>query len=278
MYAAAQENPTSRRSVALITTLVLHGVLLLFFILWKIITPIPPFPDKSEGGGNGLELSLGFTELGMGDNFVDPTPTAPSPQQATAPPPPPDDNSVLTSDADDHSAVTPTKPDPKPTPKPTPAKTAPTKPQPTKEQQEQAFKDKLSTAWNTKDKGNGGKGASDVPGVAGGNEGTAEGKGIGNGEGSYKGDGWSVDLAGRTIRKKPVINDKPSVGGKVVMDIWVDGEGKVLRTSQNTSKSTTLDQSLVAIAKRAVLESTFYPNPKATGEQKGSMTFIFTLQ
>ncbi len=277
MYASAQENPAPRRGIALVSTLVVHGLLLLFFILWKIITPIPPFPE-SEGGGSGLELSLGFTELGMGDNFTDPTPSAPSPQEATAPPPPPDDNSVLTSDVDDHTAVAPEKkPDAKPRPKPAQTKPS-TKPQPTKEQQEQAFKDRLSNAWNTKDKGKGGKGGSDVPGVAGGNEGTAEGKGIGNGEGSYRGDGWSVDLAGRTIRRKPVINDKPSVGGKVVMDIWVDGDGKVLRTSQNTSKSTTLDQTLVSIAKRAVLESTFYPNPKATGEQKGSMTFIFTLQ
>ena len=104
------------------------------------------------------------------------------------------------------------------------------------------------------------------------------GTGQGNGTGSYKGDGWAVDLAGRTIRRKPVINDKPSVAGKVVMDIWVDPDGKVTRTSQNTGKSTTLDQTLVTIARRAALESTFYPDPKAVGEKKGTMTFVFVLQ
>jgi TonB family protein len=85
-------------------------------------------------------------------------------------------------------------------------------------------------------------------------------------------------LAGRNVRKKPVINDKPTVGGKVVLDIWVDADGKVVRVSQNISKSTTLDQTLAGIAKRAALESSFYPDPKANGEQKGSMSFVFELQ
>jgi hypothetical protein len=39
-----------------------------------------------------------------------------------------------------------------------------------------------------------------------------------------------------------------------------------------------LDQTLVGIAKRAALESVFYPDPKARDDQKGTMTFIFTLQ
>jgi len=80
------------------------------------------------------------------------------------------------------------------------------------------------------------------------------------------------------VKNRPVINDKPNVGGRVVMDIWVSPEGKVMRSEQNTSKSTTLNQTLVAIAKRACMASSFYPNPKATGGQHGTITFVFELQ
>ncbi len=271
MTAAVQDNQVQRHSIALTTTLVVHGLILLFLFLYKIITPIPPFPEK-EGGGSGYELALGFNELGMGDNSNSEDPSTPAAQQESTPPPAAEAE-VLTSEVDDNNVTTPPKPD-----KPKTEKPKPEKPKPTKEQTEQAFKDKVNTMWNTTGTGSEGKGNSDVPGTAGGSIGTDKGTGIGSGTGSYKGDGWAVDLAGRTIKRKPVINDKPNVDGKVVMDIWVAPDGKVVRVSQNTSKSTTLDQSLVTIAKRAALESSFYPDPKAVGEKKGTMTFVFVLQ
>lgn len=272
LAAAPPDDRTERRSVALIVTLVLHGGLLAFLLLWKIITPIPPFPDNT-GGGSGLELALGFTELGMGDNAAsqDPSPPASQAQPETQPE---EDETTLTG-VDEESV--PVKEQPKPE-KPKTDKPKPKEPVKPKEPTVSKGLQNALNAWNTTGSGSEGKGASDTPGNAGGPTGSPTGNGIGNGTGSYRGDGWSVDLAGRNIRKKPVINDKPSVGGKVVMDIWVDTDGKVMRVVQNTSKSTTLDQNLVSIAKRAALESSFYPNPKATGEQKGTMTFIFTLE
>ncbi len=273
MIAVAQDNPTQRRSVAFTATIVLHALLILFFILYKIITPIPPFPDK-EGGGSGFELALGFSELGMGDNSQNPDPSTPAAQKET-PPPPQADNALLTNEADDSNLTS--KPADKDKQKHDNPKTE--KPKQTQAEKDAALKNKLNNLWDNKGSGNTGHGASDTPGNAGGQNGSPNGNGIGNGTGSYKGDGWSVDLAGRTIHRKPVINDKPSVGGKVVMDIWVAADdGRVVRVSQNTSKSTTLDQSLVAIARRAALESTFYPDPKGAGEQKGTMTFVFELQ
>lgn len=274
MMAAAEENSVQRKSVALTISIVLHGLILLFFLLYKIITPIPPFP-QSEGGGAGLELALGYTELGMGDNSTNPEPSIPAATTAAQPESQPEPE-VLTNDAEPEApVVTPKTPE-----KPKNNKPKPEKPkQPTKEEQEQAFKNKLNNMWNTTGgSGSSGKGASDVPGVAGGSTGTPGGTGIGNGTGSYRGDGWSIDLAGRTIRKRPSIQDKPHVGGKVVLDIWVSADGKVARVSQNTDKSTTLDQTLVGLAKRAALESSFYPDPKARDDQRGTMTFIFVLQ
>ncbi len=282
MLAAVDDNPVQRRSVALTISIVLHGLILLFFLLYKIITPIPPFP-QSEGGGAGLELALGYTELGMGDNSIKPEPSIPAATTpvASTPPEAQQEPELITNEAEENAPVVKTE---KPVNKP-PVKEKPVKPvkeeprKPTKEEQEKAFKDKLNNMWNTTGgTGSAGKGASDVPGVAGGSTGTPGGTGIGNGTGSYRGDGWSIDLAGRTVRKKPSIQEKPNVGGKVVLDIWVSADGKVERVSQNTDKSTTLDQTLVGLARRAALESSFYPDPKARDDQRGTMTFIFVLQ
>jgi len=275
MVAAVDDNPVQRKGIALTISIVLHALILLFFLLYKIITPIPPFPDtEAIGGGGNLELSLGTSEFGMGDNSASETPAVAS---APAPAPTPEvshDEPLLTGVDESNVAV---KDEPKPkTPKEkTPKPKTPEKPKvPT-------VSTGLSTAlnaWNTPGTGSSGKGSSTTPGTAGGATGTANGTGIGTGPGPYAGPGYTIDLANRSVRKKPVINDKPNVGGKVVMDIWVDPDGKVTRVNQNTSLSTTLDQTLVSIAKRAALESAFYPDPKARDDQKGTMTFIFTLQ
>lgn len=275
MVVAAQDSPIQRRSVALTISVALHALILLFFLLYKIITPIPPFPDdEGSGGGAGLELSLGTTEFGMGDNSASETPSAAS---APAPTPTPEEthDEPLLTGADDNSVVVKDEPKPK-----TPVKEKAPKPKEPVKPKEPTVSKGLSNAlnaWNTPGTGSSGKGSSTTPGTAGGPTGTANGTGIGTGTGAYIGRGYTIDFDG-TIRKKPVINEKPSVGGKVVVDIWVDPDGKVVRVSQNTSKSTTLDQTLYAIAKRAALESTFYPNPKATGEQKGSISFTFILE
>lgn len=114
MTSAIDQGTNQRRGIALTISVGLHIALLLFFIFWKIITPIPPFPDK-EGGGSGFELALGFTELGMGDNSQDQTPSTPAAQQE-ATPPPASENEVLTSEVDENNvAVKPTDKDkPKP--------------------------------------------------------------------------------------------------------------------------------------------------------------------
>lgn len=270
MTAVAHENEGQRKGIAMGVSIAVHALLIVFFILYKIITPIPPFPEK-EGGGAGYELALGFSELGMGDNQNVTDLSTPAAQKESTPPPA-EETGILTNDADESDVTTPPEPDKPKTDKPK------EKPKPTAEEIAREKQRKIDELMGNKGTGQGGQGASDTPGDAGGANGSPTGNGQGNGTGSYKGDGWAVDLAGRTIKRKPKIDDKPSVGGKVVLDIWVDGDGKVVRVSQNTGKSTTLDQTLFSIAKRAALESSFYPDPKAVGEKKGTMTFVFVLE
>lgn len=272
MVATVQDDSTQRKSIALTASLVLHALLILLFILYKIITPIPPFPEKGEGGGQGYELALGFSELGMGDNQNVTDLSTPAAQQESTPPPA-EEAEVLTSDVDESDVTTPPKKDDKPktdNPK--------DRPKPTAEEIAREKQRKIDELMGNKGTGQGGQGANDTPGDAGGANGTPTGTGQGKGTGSYKGDGWSVDLAGRTIKRKPVIREKPNAEGKVVLNIWVDPEGKVVRASPNNALSTTTNLTLVSLAKRAALESSWYANPKAVGDQVGTMTFVFVFE
>ena len=57
----------SDRWYALVVTLAFHGLLLLLFLLYQIITPIPPFEvEPGGGGGLGVELNFGDSPDGMG--------------------------------------------------------------------------------------------------------------------------------------------------------------------------------------------------------------------
>ncbi|MBK9759553.1 MAG: hypothetical protein IPO90_06190 [Flavobacteriales bacterium] len=266
MTAAIDNDQVQRRSLALGVSITAHVLLLLFFIWYKIITPIPPFPEK-EGGGSGYELALGFSELGMGDN------SAPAAKQEAAPLPA-EEAEVLTSEVDENNVVTPPKKDDKP--KPDKPKTE--KPKPTAEEIRKAKQDKIDALMNNKGTGDGGKGTSTTPGVAGSSTGTETGTGIGTGVGVYTGGGINIEgMGGRNVRNKPKLNTDFSRAGKVAMNIWVDRDGKVVRAEKNSVRSTIIDTNLEKIARDAALSTTFTPDFRAnTGaEQKGVMIFVF---
>lgn len=108
-----------------------------------------------------------------------------------------------------------------------------------------------------------------------GNEGNPEGKP--QGEGSLPGAGGSWKLSGRKILQKPQPK-KPDEEGKVVIDIWVDQNGNVIRTSPNLSRSNTTSDKLLKLAQDAAKKAKFNPSPDAAVEQKGTFTFVFELR
>lgn len=270
----AEDNKGQRHGLAMTISVVLHGLLVLFLLFYTFITPIPPDFDVQEGagGGSGVELALGMDLMGMGDGTGN---SAPSQEESAPPPTPVEESTPLTSDVEEDTPPVTTT-DNKDKPKPPKEKPKPR--ELTEEEKAKAAKDKFDNMWNTKGNGQEGHGTTNTPGGEGVPGGKPGGTGIGTGTGSYIGPGHRADVPGYTVRSKPEIKDKPSAGGRVVMDIWVAPDGKVTRASQNTSKSTTLDQTLVAIAKRTCLAYSFFPNPKATGEQRGSITFTFELE
>lgn len=144
----------------------------------------------------------------------------------------------------------------------------------TKEEEQQEVSEELQEAQNRfEDMEDGGGGEGD-DGVSG-NEGNPEGRP--KGKGSLPGAGGSWKLSGRKILEKPQPK-KPQEEGKVVVDIWVDQDGNVIRTSPNLSRSNTTSDRLLKLAQDAAQKAKFNPSPNAAVEQKGTFTFVFELR
>ncbi|RLD26813.1 MAG: hypothetical protein DRI54_02145 [Bacteroidetes bacterium] len=109
-----------------------------------------------------------------------------------------------------------------------------------------------------------------------GNEGVIIGKQ--DGKGTFGGNGSSFELGGRSMTSGPRVGEKPKEEGTVVLNIWVDRDGSVIRTTQNLGESTTTSQHLFNLAKKAALKAKFNQSPDAAPEQRGKMTFIFILR
>ena len=139
-----------------------------------------------------------------------------------------------------------------------------------KEPERVVDKTKLFSSKNTK-----GTSSSGGPGTLGG-KGKGEGKGEGEGKGDMGNGNWS--LAGRSLLNGPKIGEDPQEEGTVVIKIWVDRNGQVIRTQQDLLGSNTNNQKLIALAKKAAMEVKFNANPEAAAEQRGSMTFKFILK
>jgi TonB family protein len=109
--------------------------------------------------------------------------------------------------------------------------------------------------------------------------GNGPGNGTGEGDGSGPGKGGiSFDLSGRSLLKKPVVNDKSQETGRVVVNITVDKQGAVTAAIPGGRGSTTTSSYLFSKAKEAAMQAKFSPSPEAAEIQKGTMTFVFVVQ
>ena len=92
-----------------------------------------------------------------------------------------------------------------------------------------------------------------------------------NGESNAHVNGWSVNHRGKLQGSK---NKK----GTVVVDIWIDENGRVVDAQLNLDKSTTLDKELTDKAIQAAKEFTFKPIPGKEQARKGTITCNFNLE
>lgn len=121
--------------------------------------------------------------------------------------------------------------------------------------------------------GGGSEGSTEGTGNEGTTEGNIEGKGV---VGGKDGIGW--ELSGRGMVGDPSLSEKPTEEGKVVLDIYVDRQGKVIRTARNYVESNTSSSYLFELAEKAAKTARFNVKDNAAPSQKGKMTFNFKLR
>jgi len=131
----------------------------------------------------------------------------------------------------------------------------------------------LNNAINQLGKPGNSSGSSKPGGNEGAPDGKIEGKGVFSGGGGGNGE-WA--LSGRDIRTKPSLNERPTQEGTVVVDIWVDKQGNVVKAVSNPAKSNTTSSQLYALAEKAAKSAKFSPS-EAANQQKGTITIHFKL-
>lgn len=97
---------------------------------------------------------------------------------------------------------------------------------------------------------------------------------------NYNGDGGSgtnYRLSGRSAVSLPRPSYNSNLQGKIVIDIWVNQQGQVVRVDGPAQGSTIANSAMVEQAKQAARKARFNADTKALDEQKGSITYIFTL-
>jgi periplasmic protein TonB len=258
---ALQQERDKRTGV--IVTIVFHILLSILFLYFGLEQPNPPLQEV------GIEIAMadfGTSTTGKG-NTENPNPGE---QQASAAAVAAR-NTAEEVATDENSEVVvpkpekPKKPAPNPSPKPDP------KPQEKPKEPTPFERMMQNVEWG---KGGGGGDGTDKET---GNVGTPTGKP--DGIGTFHGDGWSLSIGGgRSPMGKPVITDKPTEGGRVVVNFTVDKSGRVTSVTHNLGKSTTTSQVLFNLVKNAVQKIPFSPDPNATTEQRGEMTFVFILE
>jgi len=285
--------PTEKGKGIVGTTIIHVIVLVLLFILGF---SVPPPPEIEEG----LLVNFGTDEFGSG--LVEPSPSAV--QEEASPPPPenipqdPSENALLTQDNEEAPEIKKTDPE------------AERKRQEKieadrrlreqeeaerirKEQEEierkrieaeqkrqadimNRTKNALANSKNagTKTTGEGDTGDTGNQGVQSGSvDSKVRGEGSGLGE-----KGISYDLQGRGFQLLPPPRYDYQGEGRVVVEVSVDRNGRVIQAIPGTKGSTTLDEYLLKVAKEAALQARFDPKQDAPLIQKGTITYNFILK
>jgi outer membrane biosynthesis protein TonB len=298
----------NNKPMALVFTLGIHGLIVLFLYLFIIKTPIPPFP---ESGSNGLEVNFGLDASGMGEEQpMSESEIAMNTNQSETPIASSESEEVVTQEIEESVAVEnkketkkkKKKKEEKEVKKETKTEIPPTtsnsvkeviKKEPEKVAAVALYKgNKNKNSKSEGDKGGTGDqgdpdGSPDVK-YHGKRTGSGTGDGNGNGTGTGDGDGNSPgigkgngkpnwDLTGRKNLRLPVPNTKFTEEGKVVVQIKVNQSGNVISAKAGVKGSTTSDPTLLDIAKKAALTAKFNENPDAPEEQVGTIVYNFIL-
>lgn len=246
-----KEKDNKRTIISVVATVLFHSLLLLLLVVMGFKYPDPPPPETGvvmdlgslEDVGNamigesgGSDASNPINEISEGsENYV---------AQNT-------DDVAL-------SAKPTTKPNNKPSTKETT--------QPTKE--ETINPNALFQKGKVKNTGSGeGSGKGD---------GKGDGSNGGGGTGSDgTGSGHTFSLAGRGSKSLGLPPSKTDEVGSIVVTIWVNQQGEVVRAVSGARGTTIDNRSLWRHCETAARNSKFSASPQAPEEQKGTITYKF---
>lgn len=263
--------------------------LLIIFVTFRVKQP-----DTSE---EGLLVNFGFDETGEGLY-------EPAPQPVSPPAPPPSaadegsDDAILTQDFEEAPEVVKKEPDPEEIRRQAEARAAQIRREQELEaerirlEQERIERLKREEEQHRIDEANARArnafGNTANTGTAGHSEGVAGGTGnqgdpsgnpeVPNYTGGSQGTGVSFDLGGRKARSLVKPPYKIQKDGIVVVAITVDRSGRVTDAIPGIKGSTTLEESLLKVAKEAALKTEFEPMSDGPIIQKGTITYNFKLK
>jgi TonB family protein len=225
-------------------------VLLILFVSFRLRQP--------EEASEGILINFGASETGLGD-----TDPAVSDQAADIAPASsgqsPDE--VLTQDTDPAPQVPPPNNNNRPTEQPPVER--PRQPNPRASFPGRTPGSESTSQGTTPGAGNQGNPAGDP---------AQEGTGTGSSGMSYSLDGRSV--VGALPKPDYPVREE----GRVVIEIYVDQQGRVTRTVFRSMGSTTTNNSLVAAAQRAAGQARFNVDETAPFPQIGTITYNFRIQ
>jgi hypothetical protein len=299
-------NLTGEEKKSLAITIVIFALALLFLIFFKY-TQKNDLIDIAEleggGGGGGVTVNFGDSDVGSGADFRSEVLDVTEKVKETPTPSQVDEEEIVASDLDDAPAVVKTKPIEKKDPKKIETKTVSVKgpPHPSK-----TTSDALANILNGNTKGgdgddgvagnkgklggdknsgsyygDGGSGGGSGGGNGSGNgTGTGPGSGSGSGGGSGAGRGTGVgdyNLGGRKALGKPKPQYTCNEEGKVVVQVIVDKNGRVISATPGIRGTTNSAKCLLDQAKVAAMGTTWEPSPSNAEKQTGTIAYNFKL-
>lgn len=224
----------------LVGTLLFHALLVGCFFLFGFSTPLP-LPAEE-----GIEVNLGNSDDGMGDI----QPENPASMDASSPATD-NENVNLTQNTEESASLNTNRTTTQHQPETNPVNT-----------------NIRYTGRNATQGGN--EGVTGRPG----DQGNPNGNPNATNHYGTPGHGISFKLDGRKSKSLPKPNYNSREEGIVVVEIWVDEAGNVIKAVAGVRGSTTTNQTLYNLARDAAMRSKFEAKASAI-EQKGTITYNF---
>lgn len=270
---------TSERKIGLLGTFIVHNIIILILIL-SFITMRSNIP--AEGGMminfGTVERAGGALEPRMNDASVTQQTAAPAQTAVTQA-----EEGIMTQDFEEAPVVEKKtekkKEEKKPVEKPAVAKT-----EPVKKPVEEAPKVDAKALYTAKGKSTQENGTSQGLYKGEGNQGSPEGSPDSDNYGQGSGNGLGIQVGGGLSNRRylslPEPDFKVQKDGKVVVEVTVNRDGKVISATPGVKGTTIVDANLYAAAKKAALQSRFVvqENAQAFQTQTGTITYHFKLQ